>query len=96
MSKPVTQCAWCDRYLVGAVFSWDFDAEFAALIRGNGVTHGICPDCLEDMNRERIELLSGENRRSTAGQQADRNRAGGLQREASALSTVQSDSLVSR
>lgn len=96
MSNPVTQCAWCSRYKVADLFTHDFDRAFAARIQADGVTHGICPDCYEDVERERDELLSGFKRRSAAGQQADRGRAADLQRKEGVLSAVREDAFISR
>ena len=52
----VTRCAWCDSYEVGA--QWLARAEVAGFLRddGSSVTHGICPECLAELQRRKLSL----------------------------------------
>jgi hypothetical protein len=49
----ITRCAWCDRYEVGS--QWLAKADVAAFLRDDGstVTHGICADCVADLQMRR-------------------------------------------
>jgi hypothetical protein len=50
----ITRCAWCGRYGVGG--QWLPKEDVAAFLRDDGstVTHGICPDCVEDLRLRQL------------------------------------------
>ena len=50
----IIRCAWCDRYEVGG--QWLLKADVAAFLRDDGstVTHGICPDCVADLQARQL------------------------------------------
>jgi hypothetical protein len=52
----ITRCAWCDSYKVGA--QWLSKDEVADFLRddGSSVTHGICPRCLADLQRQNLSV----------------------------------------
>lgn len=45
----VSRCAWCGRYRVGE--RWVDAGRGSALPQWSRATHGICPDCLDDLRR---------------------------------------------
>jgi hypothetical protein len=48
-----TRCAWCGRYAVGDTFPEPADTpQFVAFTDSAHVTHGICPACVEQLQRE--------------------------------------------
>jgi hypothetical protein len=50
----ITRCAWCDRYEAEGL--WLPKEDVAAFLRDDGstVTHGICPDCVADLQRHHL------------------------------------------
>jgi hypothetical protein len=49
----VAQCAWCGRVRVGGVWAQhDEVPAFLAALLGNRRTHGICPTCFEQLQRD--------------------------------------------
>jgi hypothetical protein len=50
----IARCAWCDRYEVGD--RWLPKEDVAAFLRDDGstVTHGICPDCVEELRLRQL------------------------------------------
>lgn len=47
-SSLVTRCAWCARYLLGE--RW-LAVPRSLLPEGVGASHGICPDCVDELRR---------------------------------------------
>jgi hypothetical protein len=50
----ITRCAWCDRYDVGG--RWLRKEDVAGFLRDDGstLTHGICPDCVADLQARHL------------------------------------------
>lgn len=48
--RVVPVCAWCKS--VRSDHGWECFEEFVSRVMGKGVTHGICPTCIDDMERD--------------------------------------------